>query len=146
MWLIVCHDVVKFLNWDVISDVFSQLWVGRLHGPTLTKAKNIQKKDIKTKLDILFLFFPASKSHSLTIRPHLTSVLKEAACWRCGIMRLDFFLNKSKTYIQLCFYVLWPFLAFFRVINGVSLHKTGWLKNAISIQEFHNVMAHYKPH
>ena len=49
----------------------------------------------------------------------------EAARWRSGIMRLEKIkTNLKKSNIQLCFHVLWPFLAFFSVIHGVTLHKS----------------------
>ena len=60
-----------------------------------------------------FNYFPASKSHSFTMQPPLTLRLKEAGWWRSGILRLKIFskiLKNSNN--QLCFYVLWPLLAF----------------------------------
>jgi hypothetical protein len=56
-----------------------------------------------------------------------------------------FFKKSKRIKYPTLFYVLWPLLAFFSVIHGVSLQQN-WLKNAtndISIQEFHNINRHY---
>ena len=83
---------------------------------------------------------------NFTMQPPSASVLKEATWWRSGILRLEFFLNKK---IQISNFVF-CLMAIFGLFQGDPwyLPTQNWLKNAtndISIQEFHNIMAHYKP-
>ena len=110
MRLKVCHDVVKFLNWDVIGGVFSQFCVGRHHG---SPWKN-PKIGIRNKKQIWMFNFSIFQFFNLTFYSFQTQNPSPSPCrllrsqWFlclraiCGLFQCDSWCLPIQYWLQIC--------------------------------------------